>query len=58
MLRLEVEVGVSDGLLSLLTQRLGVEATDVYRVRGPLDARGLWPLVELPALEQLREPPD
>jgi polyphosphate kinase len=26
-------------------------------VRGPLDVRALWPLVELPTLESLREPP-
>jgi polyphosphate kinase len=56
VLRLEVEAGVGEGLLALLCQRLEVEASDVYRVRGPLDARALWPLVELPALEHLREP--
>jgi polyphosphate kinase len=56
VLRLEVEAGVGDGVLSLLCHRLEIVADDIYRVRGPLDARALWPLVELPALEHLREP--
>src|SRR5207245_9365112 len=33
------------------------EVPAVYPVRGPLDVRALQPLVERPALEQLREPP-
>jgi polyphosphate kinase len=56
VIRLEVEAGIGDALLGLLTTRLEVEAADVYRVRFPLDMRGLWPLTELPALEHLREP--
>jgi polyphosphate kinase len=55
--RLEVDAGVSDALLDRLTERLGVTADDVYRVRGPLDLRALFRLVELPVLEPLRDPP-
>ena len=39
------------------SRRLEVTAEDVYRVRGPLDLRPLLPLVDLPALEDLRDPP-
>ena len=56
VVRLEVEQGMGDTLLGILVQRLEIEVADVYYVRGPLDVRALWPLVELPALEQLREP--
>ena len=56
VVRLEVEQGMGDTLLGILVQRLEIEVSDVYYVRGPLDVRALWPLVELPALEQLREP--
>jgi polyphosphate kinase len=57
VVRLEVEQGMGDTLLGILVQRLEIEVPDVYYVRGPLDVRALWPLVELPALENLREPP-
>ncbi len=56
VIRLEVEAGIGDALLGLLATRLEVEPADVYRVRYPLDMRGLWPITELPALEHLREP--
>jgi polyphosphate kinase len=56
VIRLEVEAGIGDALLALLTARLEVETAGCYRVRFPLDMRGLWPLTELPALEHLREP--
>jgi polyphosphate kinase len=55
--RLEIEAEVSDELLGLLRGRLELEELDVYRVPGLLDVRALWPLVELPALEDLRDPP-
>ena len=55
VIRLEVEAGIGQALLQKLTSSLEVEEPSVYRVRGPLDMRGLWPLVELPALEHLRE---
>ena len=56
VVRLEVEQGVGDTLLGTLVQRLEIEAADVYYVRGPLDVRAFFPLVELPSLEALREP--
>ena len=57
VVRLEVEAGVGDTLLGILVERLEIEVPDVYFVRAPLDIRALQPLVELPALEHLREPP-
>jgi polyphosphate kinase len=57
VVRLEVEAGISDGLVGILVERLEIEVPDVYYVRGPLDLRALQVLVDLPALEQLREPP-
>ena len=55
--RLEVDAGVSDTLLARLTERLGVDADDVYRMRGPMDLRALAGLVELPSLEHIRDAP-
>jgi polyphosphate kinase len=57
VVRLEVESGVGDALLAVLAERVAVEPDDVYRVAGPLDVRALYPLVELPYLEDLRDPP-
>ena len=57
IVRLEVEDGVSAPLLALLVSRLGVGPDDVYRIRGPVDIRPLMSLVDLPALEDLREAP-
>jgi polyphosphate kinase len=57
VVRLEVDARSSAELAGLLAQRLGVTADDVYRIDGPLDLRGLAPLLELPALEDLRDPP-
>jgi polyphosphate kinase len=57
VVRLEVEDGVSEALLALLVSRLEVAADDVYRIRGPVDIRPLLSLVDLPALEDLRDPP-
>jgi polyphosphate kinase len=57
IVRLEVEDGVSEPLLSLLVSRLEVSPRDVYRIRGPVDIRPLMSLVDLPALEDLRDPP-
>jgi polyphosphate kinase len=55
--RMEVEARAGEDLVRLLTERLEVEPADVYRIPGPLDPRALFPLVELPALEDLRDPP-
>ncbi len=57
IVRLEIEAGVSDALLERLTSRLDMELGDVYRVSGPVDIRALFALCELPALEDLRDPP-
>jgi polyphosphate kinase len=57
VVRLEVEDGVSEPLLALLASRLEVGPEDTYRIRGPVDIRPLMSLVDLPLLEDLREPP-
>jgi polyphosphate kinase len=57
VIRLEVEASVGEKLLDLLVDRLGVSAVDVYRIDGLLDIRALFPLAELPALEDLRDRP-
>jgi polyphosphate kinase len=56
VVRVEVEEAIGSALLEILVERLEVDASDVYRVKGPLDVRALQPLVDLPALEHLREP--
>jgi polyphosphate kinase len=56
VVRLQVEAGVSEELLKLLGRRLQVTSRDVYRTRAPLDLRAFLQLVELPPLEDLREP--
>jgi polyphosphate kinase len=56
VVRLQVEAGVGEELLKLLARRLQVSNRDVYRQRSPLDLRAFLQLVELPALEELREP--
>jgi polyphosphate kinase len=57
IVRLEVEDGVSGPLLELLVSRLEVSAEDVYRIRGPVDIRPLLQLVDVSALEDLRDTP-
>jgi len=57
VVRLEVEARAGEALLSTLSARLGVEAADTYRIPGPLDVRALLPLIDLPALEDLRDAP-
>jgi polyphosphate kinase len=56
VVRLQVEAGVGEDLLKVLSRRLQVGSRDVYRTRSPLDLRAFHQLVELPALEELREP--
>jgi polyphosphate kinase len=55
--RLEVDAAISDELLGLLASRVELEAQDIYRIPGPLDVRAFFPLVDLPTLEDLRDPP-
>jgi polyphosphate kinase len=57
IVRLEIEDGVSPPLVELLMSRLELAAEDVYRIRGPVDVRPLMSLVELPLLDDLRDPP-
>jgi polyphosphate kinase len=57
VVRLEVGAAVGETLVARLQERLGVAAEDVYRIAGPLDPRGLGTLVDLPALEDLRDAP-
>ena len=54
--RLEIEATASQELVELLREQLGLEAADVYLVRGPLDLRVLAGLTELPGCEALRDP--
>ncbi len=57
VVRLEVEEAVGEPLLRLLVSRLGVAEDDIYRIAGPVDLRPLAAFVELPALEDLLDPP-
>jgi polyphosphate kinase len=57
IVRLEIDAEVGDDLLAILSTRLSISAEDTYRVKGPIDIRALFPLVDLPALEDLRDPP-
>jgi polyphosphate kinase len=57
VVRLEVDAGVSEELLSLLRDQLDISPEDVYAIPGPLDLRVLQGLVDLPGLDTLREPP-
>jgi len=57
VVRLEVDDRISEQLLGLLSQRVGVGPDDVYRIKGPLDVRALSALIELPTLEHLRDVP-
>jgi polyphosphate kinase len=44
--RLEVEVGISDHVMDLLTRELEIDADDVHTLPGPLDLSGLMNLYE------------
>ncbi len=57
VIRLEIEASASDELVSSLRERLELDATDVYRVTGPLDLRVLSSLTDLPGFDELRDPP-
>ena len=47
VVRLEVDPGMSEQILTLLTRELELSADDVYEVDGLLDLSGLWSLVAL-----------
>jgi polyphosphate kinase len=57
VVRLEVEAKAGEDLVSDLARRLELGPEDIYRVPGLLDPRALFTLYELPALEELRDPP-
>jgi polyphosphate kinase len=57
VVRLEVEAAASDELVDILRRQLDLHADDVYAIRGPLDLRVLMSLIDLPGLEELRDPP-
>jgi polyphosphate kinase len=57
VVRLEIEASASPELVERLCTQLDVTTDDVYSVRGPVDLRVLTGLVELPGLEELRDPP-
>jgi len=57
IVRLEVEAGIGANLLDAIVRRLSVSEADVYRISGPIDPRPLQALLELPGLDELRDPP-
>ena len=57
VVRVEIGAGAGDALRDVLTRRLEIEARQVYSIRGPLDVRVLGALADLPALDDLRDPP-
>jgi len=57
IVRLEIEAGVGEEMLDVLADRLSVGPEDTYRIKGLLDVRALFALVDLPSLEDLRDPP-
>jgi len=54
--RLEVEESMSDRVLQLLLRELRIGEPELYRVPGPLDLGGLWPITALDR-PQLKEAP-
>jgi polyphosphate kinase len=49
--RLEVEESIAPQVLELLVSELGVSEEEVFRLRGPLDLRGLHDIADLPRQE-------
>ena len=49
--RLEVEESIAPQVLDLLVSELGVSDEEVFRLRGPLDLRGLHDIADLPRQE-------
>ena len=49
--RLEVEESIAPQVLALLVSELGVSEKEVFRLRGPLDLRGLHDIADLPRQE-------
>jgi polyphosphate kinase len=57
VVRLEIEAAATDELLDVLVDQVRVDPDDIYRIPGPLDLRALGALLELPDLDELRDPP-
>ena len=53
--RLEVEESIDPRVLELLVSELGISEDEVFRLRGPLDLRGLHDIADLPR-EDLKYP--
>ncbi len=53
--RLEVEQSIDPYVLDLLVDELGISESEVFRLRGPLDLRGLWSLFALDR-DDLKDP--
>ncbi|GAA4708238.1 RNA degradosome polyphosphate kinase [Nocardioides conyzicola] len=49
--RLEVEESIAPQVLELLVSELGISEDEVFRLRGPLDLRGLHDIADLPRQE-------
>jgi polyphosphate kinase len=57
VVRVELGAGMSSRMRQELTSALGVEKYEVYEVGGMLDLTGLWQIVKLPGMPELRDPP-
>ncbi len=57
VLKLEVEDGISDGLLQMLIDRFEIDSTNVFQLDGPLDLTFLSKIAGLPGYEELKFPP-
>jgi polyphosphate kinase len=59
VVRLELQSGAVPDLTALLVERIGVTPRDIYEASAatPLDPGALQPLLDLPAPETLRDPP-
>src|SRR5262249_15750680 len=54
--RLEIEVGAPPEFETVLMQALDLDAQDVYRIDGMLDATGFFQICALPGYPSLRDP--
>ncbi len=57
IVRLEVDAGIGPDLLRGLKSRIEASDEDLYRIAGPVDPRPLTAILDLPALDDLRDPP-
>jgi polyphosphate kinase len=57
VVRLDIDAKVSEALLSQLVSRFPGAEPLIYRISGPLDLRLFFQIVDLPALDSFRDPP-